>query len=105
MATRVVDASMDETKTYTLKFRFSPKTPDTGWVKAAFGRLSQETVIKICVEVGAVGPDKYRAAAKGTVAVAAAREMFDSATEPLKFERARRVFSDACVAIRASIMA
>ena len=104
MPTRVVDASMDETDTYTFEFMFPLAALGTAWVEAEFGRLPKTTVILICADVDAVGPDNYRAAADGTIAVAAAHDMFDSAAEPLKFARARRAFSDACVAIHANIM-
>jgi len=57
----------------------------------------------ICFDVIKHGPAKYRDA-KDTIASRMAHRKFDSTAEPLKFARARRAFSDACVAIHAYIM-
>lgn len=105
MPTRVTDAVFDPLSgDYTFEFTFPLTALGTDWVEAEFGNLPQETVLLICADVGAHGPAKYRAVADGTIAVAAAHDMFDSTAEPLKFARARRAFSDACVAIHAYIM-
>lgn len=105
MPTRVTDAVYDpRSGDYTFDFSFPLTALGTDWVEAEFGLLPKMTVLLVCADVGAHGPDNYRAAAEGTIAAAAARDMFDSTAEPLKFERARRAFSDACVAIHACIM-
>ena len=105
MPTRVTDAVFDpRSGNYTFEFSFPLTALGTDWVEAEFGHLPQKTVFLICADVGAHGPAKYRAAADGTIAAAAAHDRFDSTAEPLKFARARRAFSDACVAIHASIM-
>ena len=105
MPTCVTDAVYDHRKrTYTFKFSFSLTALGTDWVKANFGHLPLATVHQICFDVIKHGPAKYRDAAEGTIASAMAHLKFDSTAEPLKFARARRAFSDACVAIHNYIM-
>lgn len=105
MPTCVTDAVYDRRKgTYTFTFSFPLTALGTKWVEAKFGHLPLAIVHQICADVIKHGPAKYRDAAEGTIASAMAHHKFDSTAEPLKFARARRAFSDACVAIHNDIM-
>ena len=104
MTTLVTDAVYDPRScNYTFTFSFPLTALGTKWVEAEFGQVPLATVRLICFDVIKYGPAKYRDE-EGTIASAMAHHKFDSTAEPLKFARARRAFSDACVAIHNDIM-